>query len=487
MRISPLKAPKSKPYALLYPGNRLLGVDSMEGRQQFTGRRSIEQALEALSGHVLYAHSSLEAFKNTTGALSWSMNTWKGRQTSMVHLPSGAKITSLRQTLVESEDAFSDLTTALDWLRGYGVPPGSISGMAWNLFRSSLHRDLVIASDPEITRPAFFGGRQQIATPRLYQGMMAADITAAYPVAMASREYALSLEEVSKTTELDPEVSGMALVTVSIPSALPYTPLPVRIDEETIHFPYGTFTGTYSWSELAAAKELGCSIEVHKSYAPAREMDLFGPWWMMAQQGRKLPGAARHLAKAVSNSTWGQFAMGKGTRTEVRWTSDKGDDWYELEGPERNLPHAQMVHIAAETTARVRRRMLLEGLYGPIKPPIHIDTDGVIISATSPMPKDTGNELGQWRVKTRLDEVDLRAPQLYRYTCSPGCRDEVCGWHYVASGMSPRIAENYFTRNNHIRTSVAYFGSPDRVLPRGYVGGLEDIERLSTEGRRLAS
>jgi len=486
MKVQPLSRITQRPYAILYAGRRSMGVDSLDGRQVYEGRRAIEKALQDLSGHVLYVHSSLEQLKHTTGALSWKMTAWKGRQTGMVHLPSGVRVSSLRQTLIESQQPFEDLTAVMKWVSGYGVPAGSISGMAWNLFRASLSRELVISSEIEVGRSAFYGGRQEIRQPRKYQHMMAADITAAYPHAMASRDYALSLREVSRDTVIDPEEPGIARAIVQIPSNLPYGPLPLRIDAESIQFPYGVITGTWSWCELDAAAQLGCTVKVEQCWAPRRRAEIFFPWWQMAQTGRRLPGEASKMAKAIMNSTWGQFAMSGEDRSEVQWSDDAGVEPYEIRLDPRQMPQLWTTHIAAETTARVRRRMLLEGLYGETKQPVHIDTDGIIISASSPLPADSGNDFGQWRRKTEISELDLRAPQLYRYLCGSACGTLHPAWHYVASGMSQPVAQHYFEEHRHVKTSVAYFGAPDRVIPRGYAGDFEQIKQWTTEARGIA-
>lgn len=486
MKIAPPSRYQKRPVAILYPGNRALGVDSEAGRHLYQGRRQVERALSGLTGHVLYVHSNLEALKHTTGALSWRMTAWKGRQTGMVHLPSGCRVSTLRGTLSESTTPYDDLAIVLDWLADYGVPPGSVSGMAWNLFRASLNAEVTISADAEVGRAAFYGGRQQITTPKRYQGFMAVDITAAYPVAMASRDYALSLREVSTSSYIDPEEPGIAEAVVAIPSDLPYGPLPIRVDDEMIRFPYGVVTGSWAWCELDAARQLGCDVRITRSWAPRRRAPLFFGWWQMGQTGRRLPGDAARLAKAILNSCWGQFAMSGDDRSEVHWTDDRGDTPYEIALPSQTLPHRWTSHVAAETTARVRRRMLLEGLYGPTKPPVHVDTDGIIVSATSPMPIDSGPELGQWRQKATIEELDLRAPQLYRYTCRDGCGHDHARWHYVASGMTPSSAERYFERNAHLKTRIAIFGEPDRVMPRTYVGDDEGVSRWMREARGIA-
>ena len=59
-------------------------------------------------------------------------------------------------------------------------------------------------------------------------------------------------------------------------------------------------SGLLHGAELDAAKALGCDVRIEKCYAPRRIADLFGPWWQIAQEGRRLPGDAAKLAKAVA-------------------------------------------------------------------------------------------------------------------------------------------------------------------------------------------
>ncbi|OYV42279.1 MAG: hypothetical protein B7X10_06760, partial [Burkholderiales bacterium 21-58-4] len=75
MRITPLHRTTSKPVALLTPGQRELGVQTVHGESLLRGRRDVEGALAKLSGHVCYVSSGIERMKYTTGATSWTMST----------------------------------------------------------------------------------------------------------------------------------------------------------------------------------------------------------------------------------------------------------------------------------------------------------------------------------------------------------------------------------------------------------------------------
>jgi len=490
MKIEPLTKVKHLDYALLTPGNKTLFVETKYGKSFFQGSRDVENALLKLKGFVCYVQSGLEYLKHTTTARQWKMTTWRGKGVKMTHVPTGLVVTSLRLTLETSDDPFRDLDAVLRWLRGYGVPAASISSMAWKLLRSSLNGMVPVYFDPELSRRAFFGGRQEIRSPGITKDAKLYDLSAAYPSAMASRPVALSLRKVSNATVIDPDQAGMAEVRVSVPKELAYPPLPVRLSAQAIQFQTGTIEGVYTWVELDAARKLGCDVEILNNYAPGRTADLFSTWWDMAQTGRELPGAAAQLAKAIANSTWGQFAMQGDDRAEVSWCDDRGNEPFETSLDARPMPHIYTLGLAAEITGRVRAQTLLEGIYGSGGNPEHVDTDGVILPFNARPPKNLGSNFGQWRLKEEMQVVQILAPQFYRYRRESEWHfndqgNKVEGpWHYVASGMSHDMAQRTFERRP-VESGIAYLSITDTCLPSADAGDKEYIDRLLREARSL--
>ena len=478
MKIKPLGPVRPKPWALLEPGQRQLGVRTLNGSSLFRGRRAVEGALDKLKGFVCYVNSGLERLKFTTGATSWTLSTWHNRETRMTHDGSGVSVSSLRGSLDDSADPLADLATFMAWLQDYGVAPGGLSSMSWNLLRASLSTTVQVGVDPEISRPAFFGGRQAIDHPGTFFDYQLIDKVAAYPTAMAARPVALSLHSVSHDTWLDPDVSGLARARVVVPADCPYPPLPVRVGVDTIQFQWGVLEGTWPWVELAHAIELGCEVDVLECWAPSRQMDLFFNWWLMARTGRDLPGAAGKIAKPLANCLWGQFAMLGTEQAEVRWVDDAGQESYYVTLPERRLPHEWVRHIACEIPARVRND-LSRALYETGARAAHIDTDGIVVVAGTPLPRNAGPDHGQWRVKEQMIELEVRAPQFYRFK-RPGNPL----WHYVASGMNEGQAAETFRRVQRC-TTISYLGVPDMCLPDGLSFDVTGNERLYQEARML--
>lgn len=486
MIVPPLRKVTHRPVALVSAGYRRLTVATEDGERTYDRRRDIEAALARLSGHCVFSPGGLAHLRYSTGATSWCLSAWRGKETRMTHVPTGVSVTSLRGTLEDSDDVWGDLQRVLRWLHGYGIGPASISAMSWALWRASLAGEVSIGFDPDVGRAAFYGGRQEVAPAapdgggREFRHMVATDIRAAYPHAMASGpSYALSLREVDPTTTIDPSIAGIATARVMVPSDLDYAPLPVRIAPAIIQFQWGLIFGTWPWCELAAAAEVGCEVTVARSYAPRREGDPFGAWWPLAQEGRDLPGASGRLAKAITNSLWGQFAMVGDGRTEVRWTDDEGEDAYAVELPNRSMPHTWCSHIAAETSGRVRTRLLTEGLFGSPVRPVHIDTDGIIVRKSAA--KKSGVAFGEWRQTESMARVQVKAPQLYRYTCGHGCGVSHTKWHYKASGLTKSQAPRFFDRHGETATTISYLAEFDANLPPDHVAEIERRRALLDE------
>jgi hypothetical protein len=489
MKLSPPRTYRPKPHALIVPGTRTMRVHTVWGTTDVEGRRDVTAALAQLAGHVVYVTGGLESLKHVTGASEWVLSTWRHRETSMTHVPSGVKVTSLRGALTDDDDPFASLSEFLCWLAEYGVAPASLSAMSWRLLEASLSGTVTIGFDPAVGRAAFYGGRQEVRLnredrPSVYRSQKLLDVRGAYPHAMAARPIALSLREVSRETSLSDE-PGLCEATVRVPAEMPYAPLPVRVAPDAIMFQYGRVRGTWPWCEVAAAQALDCEVTVHRSWAPRREADLFARWWQMAREGRDLarPGAVQ-LAKATSVCLWGQFAMTGDERSEVRWTDDAGEHAYTVDRDARSMPHAWTAHVAAEVAARVRTQTLVEGLYGLSATPVHVDTDGVIVRASATMGSNFGEGFGQWRCKTKMHEVQIRAPQFYRWTC--GCMACVpkAKYHYCASGMTPDAARHLFARGGR-PTRISYLAREDACLPSAWSQDHERIAMLLAEARTL--
>lgn len=492
MRFAPPATYRARPHALVTPGTRSLHVQTAWGESWVEGRRDVESMLERLRGFAVYAHGSLSPFTRTTGAQSWVLSTWRGRETAITHTPSKLRITSLQGSVSEEPDPFAALSAALEWLASYGVPAASLTSMATRLLEVSLRGPVSIHFDPDVSRRAFFGGRQEVRLKggpygrrdkvSRYRSQKLLDIKGAYPSAMSARPMALTLREVSRETSLDETAAGLAHAVVFVPQDLPHAPLPVRVAPDAIQFQTGRLEGVWPWCELVAAQSIGCEVEVLESWAPRREMDLFAPWWVLARTGRDLPRGAG-IAKAIAVRTWGPFAMTGDGRSEVHFADAAGERTFEVPRPARQMPHRWTCHIAAEVTARVRAQLLTEALYGLDASPVHTDTDGVIVRESARLPDHVwGDGFGQWRLKCHMHDLEVTGPQCYRYT--DGCPDCIAKarYHYVASGMNEDAAARHFAHHGQV-TSISYLAREDAVLPTCVSSDRQRIAELLAEAR----
>lgn len=470
MNIAPLRPQKPKPVALLVPGWKSLTSITDDGEVVTRGPQRCWDRLADLSGHTCFTPGSLKGMLATTGARSWSADLWKGRPTTMHLDGTTTKVRSLRRTLSGTPpEVFASLSEVVGWLADQGVRMSSLSTTAWSLWRSTLPAPLTLGFSAKVGRAAMYGGRQGADRPAEFTDQVSLDIASAYPHAMASRPYAGLLREVSRSTTLDPEVAGIVRATVVMPDDLPFPALPVRVTPEMIQWRWGTLQGTWTWAELVAATNLGASVAVERCWAPQTTVDPFGPWWEVVRAGREaVSPAAAPLVKAIANTTFGCFAMDGSDRASVQWLDDIGERPERIRQPAKFVPQANTVHLAAETTSRVRVRMLTEGLYGDAEAPCHVDTDGIIVSGRSAARRHLGDGPGQWRVKNVMDLVEVKAPQVYRWRGIDQC------WHYVVSGVPPERAPHLFDRLPTFGIAVTGI---DAVIPSGHALDAEQVKR----------
>ena len=485
MNITPLTPMRPRPVALLTPGYRLLHVITETGEETAHGPNAVHDLLTRLQGHVCYVEGRVLTMRHTTGARRWQASSWRGRATSIVLDGTTTRVLSLRGSIEGGPTGFADLLTFVRWCESHGVAAGSVSSMSWNLWRSTLPDNLSLAFTPSVAKRALFGGRQAAPEPRTYHSMVAWDIRSAYVHAMGSLgPYAKGLREVHPDTMLEAMTPGLAEATVSVDPNLPYAPLPARVCEGMIQWQWGFVSGVWPWRELAAASQLGCKVDVKRCWAPTETIDPFGEWSHVMAEGRRLPPGAARLAKMAGNALWGTLGMTGDSRATIRFEDDLGERPIVVSRPERNLPQATTAYVAAETSSRVRVRLLQEGLYSTSGKIVHMDTDGIILGSNRRHPVQSDGP-GGWQPKRRMTTVEVRAPQLYRYRdtcdeCVQSNSSDIIGgfWHYVCAGTTPQNAKGLFERGR--TTNVAVLGY-DTVLPQGHAQEADERARMQGE------
>lgn len=471
MRVKPLsRSWRRRPVALIAdasPGRLTVATSYGEFRHVQTMAGCGDYLRRSLDGFDVYAMTHPTNLARSTGAQWWTGYRWSGAIVTM-KLDGGPSVRFLRRVFsdVNPLDAMAALVLVLDHLADLGVRPGGLSSMAYNLWRSTLTRTVDLRGPRVPARAALYGGRQECRVPGEYAKADYFDLGAAYPHSMAAEPYPTRLRPVPASTDYS-EGAGLAFATVLVDEA-PWGPLPARVDRESVTYGWGRLRGWWPWRELAMARDLGARVLVHQSWAPMSERDLFGPWWALGQELRRLPGAGAVLAKALTSSLWGSFALTSGARARVRWVDAMARRPIIVpEGPPRRLPHEEACYIASDTTSRVRCRLYREGLTLPGA--VYADTDAVI-SDRGASPSPTGANPGQWRPKLdRCRIIDVRGPQVLRWSCHT-CGLDHREWHYVVAGARSRdVAERVFKRDYTRRTVFARLGPGGTTLPAQYI------------------
>ena len=163
--------------------------------------------------------------------------------------------------------------------------------------------------------------------------------------------------------------------------------------------------------------------------------------------GRALPGGTGRLAKMVSNGLWGTFAMKDGAKELLRWADDAGLTPYHVPLDSSVGPNVTLAGLAAETTARVRDRILAEVMADDtMTAPVHCDTDGILTRQRGCYAHLLGEGPGEWRVKKAMPRLEVKGPQSYRYRCGTGCGVDHVPWHYCVACVPESMAAEVFDR-----------------------------------------
>lgn len=369
-------------------------------------RRATLAHLRELTHHRVFSMSDLRSALLWLGPRNFAVS-MLGRVPLRLDLDDGPSIIGTRRLFDQSDIAEMMLTalTVDSFCRDQGVALGSLGWTSEQFFRLSIPSDLIV-SNP-IGRKGYAGGRKACPEPGLFRDMLYVDLRAAYPAAMIGEPFATRLE-------LAPDRSiewpvGMALASVIVPSYLDRWPPLAEIRSYGHSWRTGEMRGWWTLRELRMARERGVQIEPEIVLRGSSDARIFDRWWSLIGPGRDLPGDAGRWIKAISNALHGTFILDQPVRI-VRFPSGL------LAEPEilrvRKPPPLGAAHLGSEICSRVRVRMMEELIPSS---PIYLDTDGGIIRSGSPIPEPSGDGVGEWSVRQRIETLDLRGSQAYAF------------------------------------------------------------------------
>ena len=86
---------------------------------------------------------------------------------------------------------------------------------------------------------------------------------------------------------------------------------------------------------------------------------------------------------------------------------------------------------------------------------------------------------GQWRRKSEMTRVELRAPQVFRWQCGAGCGITHAKWHYTCAGVPDSAAPFLFDRAPSV--PIAHRGVFDVQIPTTHSADLEAITSWTSQ------
>ncbi len=417
------------------------------------------ERLRALKGTTYSLVDPSRLILGGQGPEHWRVHKYHKRKTKMTYDAGGHDPGLTVYPLAQFTNDPTHLAPFFTALEEYGVPCGSLSGMAVKSWRRSLERTINITSPTEAHRSAanaFTGGRREsIADKAVFNGTAYMDLPAAY---LRSMQAPLPTNLVAAYPRLYD--TGIAEASVFVPDVPGWKPLPISRRQKGIvlaNFATGWLGGTWTFEELRLAQSYGYKIEIHQAWAGTNYVSLFDVWLQWAYDLRTLPGPAGRLAKQFTTRLWALFGINENsTRTIISF--DSNGDLLPSKKLPKLRPTGDTKYLSAIIAARTRVA-LWEGL---IQGGVWADTDGVII----PLDKAYSLEKAGWKRKEAMSVFQIEDWAHTRYHCikqTPRGITDVCSicspprWHYRIDGVTPdsddaRVAWGLYTPGEYWET-----------------------------------
>lgn len=312
-----------------------------------------------------------------------------------------------------------------------------------------LHHKIPIPS-PEINkilRETYFGGRTEVF--RLfypYNGNKYHyyDFNSEYPYVMKEHTYPVTRPYIERNPkEHHLQMQGFTRCHIHVPDDIYLPVVPVRI--EKMMFPTGHLHGIWSNNIIQKAKEIGCTIELEKSYLFKKSAYLFKEYieknYKVKQNSKK--GTAQYLlAKLLMNSLYGKFAQHEENESikilaQGEKIPENMIDFFDLD---HNIIRIQEIneseHIIPHLSSLITAHAQLL-LYDSLEKAIdkggtiaYCDTDSLVTDVTLP----TSDLLGGLKEEKEILEAYFLMPKIYGFIGRPPQENE-WKWYTKAKGF----------------------------------------------------
>lgn len=279
-------------------------------------------------------------------------------------------------------------------------------------------------------RAAYYGGRVEVFRFDATGPAEVWDMRSAFPAAMARGRFPVG--DWIATRDIVPE--GIYRATVRVKG--PLGALPVRCNGANV-YPVGRFSGTWFGEELCGP---GVTVErVEAGWRALEFADPFGEYVALLWAARHGPpdSPMTRAAKLLLNSLYGVVGhngvvaglatVTKRCKLEGRYVAPGVIAWTIDKGPSLGTNAAW----AGIITARARRR-LLDAAQEQAGRLVYMDTDSLYLTGhlgADLGPRPQGEGLGDWRLVSELDDMQMEAPKVY-------AMKHLGAWAYVAKGVS---------------------------------------------------
>jgi hypothetical protein len=333
------------------------------------------------------------------------------------------KVISLRDVLVNRSrnEQYAALIEYVEWVRSVGANIGSIVGMNYSMWRTTLHKPVDSIGGPRLER-LMIGARIEHQKNRgTFYDVNLWDLASAYSSTIGSLQVPRKWEW--RTGPFDWDSDGFVQAEVNVPDCFGWGPLGIksgmsararelcRVPPPTIRFPTNNVVrGLWTADEIRTAESVGCDIVVTGWWEPIGARPVFADWWQLMLEGReKLSPNAQRILKWGANTLWGRFAANGQTERIFYSEGRQKHERMQREVMPKSAPIAGMI------AGKIRARLYVEGIepFAPFVLSCH--TDGVFLPKGLEV-SPNGGAPGTWRIKKECDSLTLIDAQTYNYT-----------------------------------------------------------------------
>lgn len=288
-------------------------------------------------------------------------------------------------------------------------------------------------------REFLIGGRVEGFASHYRGDVCYTDINSLYPFAM-TKPYPTSADPVTPRKAMDGY--NLVIATVNVPDCF-IAPLPVHLEDGTVMFPKGKFTGGWTTQELQIAIEHGTKLlKVHSAWGSKKAEYYYKPFVDRIYAERKASEneTERLFLKLVMNNLYGKLGQrNQGDNLCRLYPMDKMKPGITRRFGDRALipqnfplrPPVNYMHAAFVTS--YGRIELLKYLYQLGERVLYCDTDSVIFIGKKP-PFSIGKSLGEMKLVDKDKFFRFWQPKCYQL-----------GNRFTAKGVPKDNAEEFLT------------------------------------------